>query len=205
MDDEFALGYRHTCDHVLLGQQVQVGRGVLISLHKYKAPLRPRDHTLGHHQAAAHRPDDFSDCIARQQCLQQLAAQLVEGEAFKDGGDGFSILAGLCVVSGTRLHLPVLANQGQLALLQPGKHLAVAAQVAVQIHAAMPALQQQRIVGAQHAHVWLLERVAQAVGKLGMQLGALRRAGRRGGAHGAAFSHKQSLPTAGCSLAGHRS
>ena len=182
MDDEFALRYRHARQHVLAGQQVQLRRGGFIGLHKHKAPLRPRYHPLGHDQAIAHGPNNLRYHIASQQGLQQLAAQLVKGKAFQDGGHHLGILGGPGIACGAWLHLPVFANQGQLAFLQPGKHLAIAAQVAVQLHAALAALQQQRVIGAQHTHVGGFKRVAQAVGKLCAQLwrGGVANGGRRG-------------------------
>jgi len=106
------------------------------------------------------------------------------------GGERFRILGALGVILHARLHLPGLADQRQLALLQAVKHLSIALEVAVQLHTAIAALQQQRVVGAQHPHVVRLERIAQPVGKFRIQLGARRRGGHNAARGAGGLSHK---------------
>ena len=144
---------------------MQPGRRVFAALYIHKAPLRALDDTGRHHQAIAHRPHHLGHRKARQHRLQQLAAQAVKRDALQDGGERFRVLGALGIILDARLHLPGLADQRQLALLQAIKHISIALEITVQLHTAIAALQQQRVIGAQHPHVVRLERVAQPVGK----------------------------------------
>ena len=206
MHDELARRYRFSRQHVFTGQQVQPGCRVFILLHIHKPALRTLHYTGRHPHAIARRPHNLAHGIARQQRLQQLAAQLVEVARLQNAGQRFRIRSALGAVCLHRLNLPGLADQRQLALLQTVEHLAIAAQVPVDLHAAIAALHQQRVIGAQYTHVRRLERVAQTVGKLGVQLGPGWCSGRCHAAGGAnAFSHGGSPIKVGRCRAGRRS
>ena len=118
VDDELALRYRNALEHVLTRQQLQPCGAVLVVLHVDKATLGPRHHALGHDQVIAHSPNDFGYRETREQRLQQLLAQLIEGESLQDGRDGFCVLRCLGIVLNARLHLPAFTHQGELSLLQ---------------------------------------------------------------------------------------
>ena len=185
MHDELLVFQHLACQHVLRGEQTQLGRRIGVCLHIHKAALGPLHNARRRNQARAHRPHNLGRHKTHQQRVQQLAAQAVKHHTLEHGLHHRRV-ALVCLALLNRVHLPGPANQRQLALLQPAENLAVALQVAVQLkrlRAPISALQQQGVIGAQHAQVKRLKRVAQAVGNLGVKRGW-------GGRVGLEFGHK---------------